>query len=115
MLSFKRLIKAGLILVILACLSLAALYFSMRSELPNINSLKDMQWQTPMQIFSADNKLINQFGEKKRIPLALNEFPQQLINAILASEDDRFYLHFGVDPIGMGRAVIGKLLSLIHI
>jgi penicillin-binding protein 1A len=111
MLSFKRLIKAGLILVILACLSLAALYFSMRSELPNINSLKDMQWQTPMQIFSADSKLINQFGEKKRIPLTLNEFPQQLINAILASEDDRFYLHFGVDPIGMGRAVIGKLMG----
>lgn len=111
MLSFKRLIKAGLVLVLLACLSLAALYFSMRSELPNINSLKDMQWQTPMQIFSADHKLINQFGEKKRIPLTLNEFPQQLINAILASEDDRFYLHFGVDPIGMGRAVIGKLMG----
>lgn len=111
MLSFKRLIKAGLILVVLACLSLAALYFSMRSELPNINSLKDMQWQTPMQIFSADDKLINQFGEKKRIPLTLNKFPQQLINAILASEDDRFYLHFGVDPIGMGRAVIGKLMG----
>jgi penicillin-binding protein 1A len=70
-----------------------------------------MQWQTPMQIFSADNKLINQFGEKKRIPLTLNEFPQQLINAILASEDDRFYLHFGVDPIGMGRAVMGKLMG----
>jgi penicillin-binding protein 1A len=110
-LSFKRLIKAGLILVVIACLSLAALYFSMRSELPNINSLKDMQWQTPMQIFSADKKLINQFGEKKRIPLTLNEFPQQLIDAILASEDDRFYLHFGVDPIGMGRAVIGKLMG----
>jgi penicillin-binding protein 1A len=70
-----------------------------------------MQWQTPMQIFSADNKLINQFGEKKRIPLTLNEFPQELINAILASEDDRFYLHFGVDPIGMGRAVLGKLMG----
>ncbi len=111
MLSFKRLIKAGLFFVLLACLTLVALYLSMRSELPNITSLKDMQWQTPMQIFSADNKLINQFGEKKRIPLKLNEFPQQLINAILASEDDRFYLHFGVDPIGMGRAVLGKLMG----
>jgi penicillin-binding protein 1A len=110
-LSFKRLIKAGLVFLLLACLSLVALYLSMRSELPNITSLKDMQWQTPMQIFSADKKLINQFGEKKRIPLTLNEFPQQLINAILASEDDRFYLHFGVDPIGMGRAVIGKLMG----
>jgi penicillin-binding protein 1A len=70
-----------------------------------------MQWQTPMQIFSADKKLINQFGEKKRIPLTLDQFPQQLINAILASEDDRFYLHFGVDPIGLGRAVLGKMMG----
>jgi penicillin-binding protein 1A len=107
----KRLIKVGLIITLLACLSLVTLYLSMRSELPNVESLKDMQWQTPMQIFSADNKLINQFGEKKRIPLTLDEFPQQLINAILASEDDRFYLHFGVDPIGIGRAVLGKLMG----
>jgi len=109
--SFKRLIKFSLFLALLACLTLAALYFSMRSELPNIQSLKDMQWQTPMQIYSSDNKLINQYGEKKRIPLKLNDFPQQLINAILASEDDRFYQHFGVDPIGMGRAVLGKLMG----
>jgi penicillin-binding protein 1A len=110
-LTFKRLIKAGLTLMLLACLSLIALYLSMRSELPNVASLKDMQWQTPMQIFSSDGQLINQFGEKKRIPLTLNEFPQQLINAILASEDDRFYSHFGVDPIGMGRAILGKLMG----
>jgi penicillin-binding protein 1A len=107
--SFKRLIKFSLFLALFACLTLAAVYFSMRSELPSVQSLKDMQWQTPMQIYSADNKLINQYGEKKRIPLKLSDFPQQLINAILASEDDRFYLHFGVDPIGMGRAVLGKL------
>ncbi|TWX74247.1 PBP1A family penicillin-binding protein [Colwellia sp. C1TZA3] len=81
----------------------------MRSNLPSVESLKDLQWQTPMQIFSADGKLISQFGEKKRIPLTLEEMPQQLINAILATEDDRFYLHFGVDPIGMGRAILGQL------
>jgi len=109
--SFKRLIKFSLYLAALAVLALVALYFSMRSELPNVQSLKDMQWQTPMQIFSADDKLINQYGEKKRIPLKLQDFPQKLVNAILASEDDRFYLHFGVDPIGMGRAVLGKLMG----
>ncbi|NQZ23431.1 MAG: penicillin-binding protein 1A [Colwellia sp.] len=111
MFSFKRLIKFSLYLAVLAGLALVALYFSMRSELPNVQSLKNMQWQTPMQIFSADHKLINQYGEKKRIPLKLHDFPQQLVNAILASEDDRFYLHFGVDPIGMGRAVLGKLMG----
>jgi len=81
----------------------------MRSELPSVNILKEIQWQTPMQIFSADDKLISQFGEKKRIPVKLNEVPKHLINALLATEDDRFYYHFGVDPIGMSRAVLGQL------
>ncbi len=81
----------------------------MRSELPSVASLKDMQWQTPMQIFSADGKLISQFGQKKRIPLKLPQMPKKLIDAILATEDDRFYIHFGVDPIGMSRAILGQL------
>jgi penicillin-binding protein 1A len=82
---------------------------SMRSELPSVKILKEIQWQTPMQIFSSDGKLISQFGENKRIPLTLDQFPQQLIDALLATEDDRFYYHFGVDPIGMSRAILGQL------
>jgi len=98
-------------LIFIGILALAGVYLSMRSSLPSVDSLRDLQWQTPMQIFSADGKLISQFGEKKRIPLTLDEIPQQLINAILATEDDRFYLHFGVDPIGMGRAVLGQIMG----
>ncbi|MEW6983539.1 penicillin-binding protein 1A [Colwelliaceae bacterium 6471] len=111
MFSLKQLIKIGFLLLFLGIFSLAALYFSMRDELPSVASLKDMRWQTPMQIYSADGKLISQFGEKKRIPLTLEQIPQQLIDAILATEDDRFYHHFGVDPIGTGRAIVGKLLG----
>jgi|TARA_B110000211_G_scaffold109942_1_gene127655 penicillin-binding protein 1A len=107
--SIKNLFKTGAVLIFIGFLALAGIYLSMRSSLPSVESLKDLQWQTPMQIFSSDGKLISQFGEKKRIPLTLDEMPQQLINAILATEDDRFYLHFGVDPIGMGRAIIGQL------
>lgn len=83
----------------------------MRSELPNVESLKDLHWQTPLQVFSRDGLLISQFGEKKRTPLSLDQVPQQLIDALLATEDDRFYMHFGVDPIGMGRAILGKLMG----
>ncbi len=83
----------------------------MRSELPNVESLKDLHWQTPLQIYSQDGLLISQFGEKKRTLLTLDQVPQQLIDALLATEDDRFYMHFGVDPIGMGRAVLGKLMG----
>lgn len=109
MFSIKNLLKASSVLILIGIMALAGLYLSMRSSLPSVGSLRDLQWQTPMQIFSADGKLISQFGEKKRIPLTLDEMPKQLINAILATEDDRFYLHFGVDPIGMGRAILGQL------
>ena len=111
MFSINKLLKAGVLLIFIGILALAGVYLSMRSSLPSVDSLRDLQWQTPMQIFSADGKLISQFGEKKRIPLTLDEIPQQLINAILATEDDRFYLHFGVDPIGMGRAVLGQIMG----
>ena len=111
MFSIKNLLKMSVVLIIIGILALAGIYFSMRSSLPSVESLKDLRWQTPMQIFSADGKLISQFGEKKRIPLTLDEMPQQLINAVLATEDDRFYLHFGVDPIGMGRAVLGQIMG----
>ncbi|HBY85280.1 MAG TPA: penicillin-sensitive transpeptidase [Colwellia sp.] len=111
MLSIKNLLKVSLILLILVSIAVYGLYLSMRSELPSVESLKDLHWQTPLQIYSQDNLLISQFGEKKRTPLTLEQVPQQLIDALLATEDDRFYLHFGVDPIGMGRAVLGKLMG----
>jgi len=88
-----------------------SLYISMRSELPSVESLKNLHWQTPLQIYSHDGLLISQFGEKKRTPLTIEQVPQQLIDALLATEDDRFYMHFGVDPIGMGRAVLAKLMG----
>ena len=108
MFSPKKLFKLILILVFIAIFATFTLYLILRNELPNISSLKDVQWQTPMQIYSNDGLLISQFGEKKRIPLTFDEIPQQLIDALLATEDDRFYFHFGVDPISMARAVLGK-------
>ena len=68
--------------------------------------LKDVQLQTPMQVFSKDGLLINQFGEKRRIPVTIDEIPQPLINAILATEDSRFYDHIGIDPIGILRSAL---------
>jgi penicillin-binding protein 1A len=109
--SIKKLLKVSLTLFILVSIGVYSLYISMRSELPSVESLKDLHWQTPLQIYSQDGLLISQFGEKKRTPLIIEQVPQQLIDALLATEDDRFYMHFGVDPIGMGRAVLAKLMG----
>ncbi len=96
-------------IVLLACLtfgilSVAITYLYLKNDLPSVETLKDVRLQTPMRVFSQDGELISQFGEKRRIPLKLNEMPPQLIKAVLATEDSRFYEHPGIDFIGVMRA-----------
>ncbi|ERM58851.1 Multimodular transpeptidase-transglycosylase [Vibrio cyclitrophicus FF75] len=64
-----------------------------------------------MQVFSQDGKLISQFGEKRRNPVTYDEIPRHLIEALIATEDSRFYEHPGIDPIGITRAAIVVAMS----
>ena len=109
MFSVKKVLKFTVTLVFILIFGIFILYLNLRNELPDIELLKNVQWQTPMKVYSHDGSLISQFGEKKRKPLTFEQIPQQLIDALLATEDDRFYFHFGVDPIGMARAVLGQI------
>lgn len=79
-------------------------YIYLKDDLPSVETLKDVRLQTPMRVFSQDGELISQFGEKRRIPLKINEIPPLLIQAVLATEDARFYEHPGIDLIGVFRA-----------
>lgn len=96
---------------LLGILVTLALYFYMKPELPSVDMLKDVRLQTPMRVYTQDGKLISQFGLKRRIPLTIKDVPQDLINAVLATEDSRFYQHPGIDPIGMARAVVNLILT----
>ena len=90
--------------LILVCGGL--LYVYLESQLPDVESLKTVQLEVPLQIFSQDGLLIQEYGEKKRIPLTYNEIPQTLIKALLATEDQRFFEHPGVDVFGLARATV---------
>ncbi len=80
--------------------------FYLGSKLPSVDMLKDMRLQVPLRIFSEDGKLIGEFGEERRTPINLHQVPKDLINAILATEDRRFYEHPGVDFRGLIRASV---------
>lgn len=64
-----------------------------------------------MQIYSADGELIAQYGEKRRIPVTLDQIPPEMVKAFIATEDSRFYEHHGVDPVGIFRAASVALFS----
>jgi len=76
-------------------------YLYLKPGLPDVESLRTVQLQTPLQIFSADGQLIAQFGEKRRDPVRINEVPLDLVRAFLAAEDDNFRDHVGIDPLGL--------------
>ncbi|QKJ85300.1 Penicillin-binding protein 1A [Paramixta manurensis] len=97
--------------ILLGAGSVYGLYKYVEPQLPDVNTLKDVRLQTPMQIYSADGELIAQYGEKRRIPLTLQQIPPEMVKAFIATEDSRFYEHHGVDPIGIFRAASVALVS----
>lgn len=73
--------------------------------LPDPAKLKEVTYQVPLKILSADGKLISEFGIEKRIPLKYHQFPERMTQAIIASEDETFFEHGGVNFKSLGRAV----------
>ncbi|MFQ3170282.1 MAG: penicillin-binding protein 1A [Oleispira sp.] len=87
-------------------LLISAVYLYLTPQLPNIQSLQQIELQIPLRIYTEDGQLISEFGEQRRRPLEYNEIPQQFVHALIAAEDDRFFQHNGVDLRGLTRAAI---------
>jgi len=92
-------------------LAASGTYLYLLPQLPDVETLKDVHLQEPLQVFTRDGKLIAEFGEVRRIPIASAEIPPSLRSALLAAEDGNFYHHPGVDPAGLLRAAFQLLKS----
>lgn len=79
-------------------------YLYLAPSLPSVEQLRDISFQIPLRVYTRDDKLIGEFGEKRRTPVKFDEIPPDLINAIVAAEDDGFFRHKGIDYSGLLRA-----------
>ncbi len=93
-------------LSLLAGLGFLGIYAYITPDLPDIDTLKDVQLKVPLRIYTKDGLLLAEFGEMKRTPLRYQEFPDTLVKALIAAEDDRFFEHPGVDYKGILRAAL---------
>jgi len=84
-------------------------YVYLRPALPDVASLREVQLQVPLRIYTRDGRLIQSIGEQRRIPVRYDQLPPKLIQAFLATEDDRFFRHHGVDFQGILRAAVADL------
>lgn len=80
----------------------AYLYFA--PKLPDVAALRNVQFQVPLRVYSANDKLMAEYGEKRRDPLRFNQIPPTLVHAFLAAEDANFYEHPGISIKGLIRA-----------
>ena len=90
---------------ILVCIA----WIYLEANLPSVQALKEVKLQVPLQILSKEGDLIAEYGEKRRIPVKIDAVPKQMIQAILATEDRRFFEHYGVDLRGMLRASLNLI------
>lgn len=86
----------------------SAAYLYLSPQLPSAESYREVQLETPLRILTADHKLIEEIGVR-RDPITYDEIPPLMVQAVIASEDSRFYSHPGVDFRGLVRGFYGFL------
>lgn len=81
------------------------MYLYIAPSLPSMNSLQKAPLEKPLQIFTKDQLLIAEFGDRLSMPVQYQNIPPDLIHAFLAAEDSSFFEHSGVSFKGLGRAI----------
>lgn len=107
----SALLGAGLQLMLLGLLGAAAFVHFTLPELPDVEQLRDVQLQEPLRVYSADGALIGEFGVQRRRPVRYRDVPALVVQAVLATEDSRFFQHRGVDLVGLARASLSYALT----
>src|SRR5215470_2430662 len=105
----RWLLMAVLVVVLVSGLGVAASAFwvltILPSSLPSVSQLENFDASEGTKVYDDNDELITEPHVERRIFVPLAQIPKPLRDAILATEDARFYSHYGVDPMGIARAV----------
>lgn len=85
------------------------LYASLSTDVPNFHSLADYRPKLTTRIYSVEGQLIGEVYREKRIVLPYEKIPRRVVQAFLASEDNAFFDHGGIDYMGILRAAIANI------
>ena len=99
----------GMAIGVMFVLLLGYAFLVAKPNLPKISALVDYNPKTPLRVYTADKVLIGEFGEERRKVIPLADMPLVMRNAVIATEDDRFYSHGGVDYVGVLRAGLANM------
>lgn len=113
--AFRRVVLALLFIGVLGAGAAAAvgylLYTELDATLPPLEGVVDYKPPVATQILSADGSIIGEFFNEKRYLVAFDRIPVHVRQAFIAAEDQSFYKHAGVDPVGITRAFINNMAA----
>ncbi|MDY0028803.1 MAG: PBP1A family penicillin-binding protein [Pseudobdellovibrionaceae bacterium] len=107
----RRLIKWGFVLGLWGVLILAAILAWFAKDLPDIIENPHFERKISITVLANDDSVIARYGDIKEGNVTADNLPKNVTNAILATEDRRFYYHFGLDPIGLARAIFVNMTN----
>jgi penicillin-binding protein 1A len=108
--SLGRLVYWGAVLSLWAGIAVVGVVIYVGAHLPPIDSLEIPKRPPTIQIVGIDGSLLAQRGEMAGANVSLKDLPPYLPKAFIAIEDRRFYSHFGIDPVGILRALVTNAL-----
>ncbi len=76
------------------------------SDLPSTDELEEQVPEAASQIFAKDGKVLGRFYVENRVPVKFEDLNKNVVNALLATEDERFYQHSGIDFKSLARAIV---------
>ncbi len=108
---FMKLVKFCFVVGLWCAIALGALIAWYAAELPGIIDDPHFERKYAVTVEAYDGSTVARYGELKGVSIDVKDLPPHLIKAVLATEDRRFYSHWGIDPVGIARAVVTNVTS----
>jgi penicillin-binding protein 1A len=105
---FGFLFAAATILFVVGAAGAALLIWHFSQDLPDYTQLRDYEPPVMTRVHAGDGSLIAEYAKERRLYLPIQDVPKLVINAFISAEDKNFFTHNGIDPEGIGRAIIAN-------
>ena len=110
--TLTKYLKSALIIVLIGLGIIIGYIIYLAQDLPSLDQLENYDPDLVTRIYSADGEILDELFLEKRIFISLDQIPNNMKNAVISSEDRRFYNHWGIDSRSIIRAIVVNIISL---